>query len=228
MRKNLSIFIDESGDFGKFNDIAPYYLVTMLFHDQKNSIAEALQHLSDSLAMKGYVEHCLHTGPLIRKEEVYKLLTIDERKSILNCFVNFASKTVFQYVTFIVEKKEEFNQFKIISLLSRQIRDFVEGKNEFLSDYDKIIIYYDNGQTQLTQLMASIFTENNIEFRRNVSPAHYRLFQIADMITTLELINLKREKNFNSKSEQQFFGSMHDFNKNYYKRIVRKKIQIWT
>ena len=96
------------GDFGKFDDIAPYYLVTMLLHDQKNSIAEALQHLSDSLAMKGYAEHCLHTGPLIRKEEVYKLLTIDERKSILNCFVNFASKTVFQYVTFIVEKKEEF------------------------------------------------------------------------------------------------------------------------
>ena len=216
MRKNLSIFIDESGDFGKYNNIAPYYLVTMLFHDQKHSINELLQYLSDSLSMKSYSEHCLHTGPLIRKEEVYELMTIDERKSILNCFMNFASKVEFKYITFVVEKREDFNQFKIISLLSKQIREFIDSKSELLSEYDKIIIYYDNGQTQLTQIMASIFTENNVEFRRNVSPAQYRLFQIADMITTFELINLKRGRGSNSKSEIQFFGSMHAFNKNYY------------
>ena len=124
MRKNLSIFIDESGDFGKYNNIAPYYLVTMLFHDQKHSINELLQYLSDSLSMKSYSEHCLHTGPLIRKEEVYELMTIDERKSILNCFMNFASKVEFKYITFVVEKREDFNQFKIISLLSKQITLF--------------------------------------------------------------------------------------------------------
>ncbi len=106
----MSIFIDESGDFGKYNNIAPYYLVTMLFHDQKHSINELLQYLSDSLSMKSYSEHCLHTGPLIRKEEVYELMTIDERKSILNCFMNFASKVEFKYITFVVEKREDFNQ----------------------------------------------------------------------------------------------------------------------
>lgn len=153
-------------------------------------------------------------------------MTIDERKSILNCFMNFASKVEFKYITFVVEKREDFNQFKIISLLSKQIREFIDSKSELLSEYDKIIIYYDNGQTQLTQIMASIFTENNVEFRRNVSPAQYRLFQIADMITTFELINLKRGRGSNSKCEIQFFGSMHAFNKNYFKRIVRKEIHI--
>ncbi|HIR67243.1 MAG TPA: DUF3800 domain-containing protein [Candidatus Coproplasma avicola] len=31
MQKRLSIFIDESGDFGKYDKNSPYYLVTMIF-----------------------------------------------------------------------------------------------------------------------------------------------------------------------------------------------------
>ena len=32
--KELSVFIDESGDFGEYDDQAPYYIITMVFHDQ--------------------------------------------------------------------------------------------------------------------------------------------------------------------------------------------------
>lgn len=38
--KELSIFIDESGDFGETRDIRDYYLVTFVFHDQTNDITE--------------------------------------------------------------------------------------------------------------------------------------------------------------------------------------------
>ena len=31
----LSILIDESGDFGETRDVRDYYLVTFVFHDQK-------------------------------------------------------------------------------------------------------------------------------------------------------------------------------------------------
>ena len=30
----LSIFIDESGDFGTYDIRSPYYIITMVFHDQ--------------------------------------------------------------------------------------------------------------------------------------------------------------------------------------------------
>ncbi len=36
--KELSVFIDESGDFGDITERPAYYLVTLLFHDQKNAI----------------------------------------------------------------------------------------------------------------------------------------------------------------------------------------------
>ena len=224
MKKYLSIFIDESGDFGKFDKNSPYYLVTMLFHDQSEIIASELLHLNNSLTMMGYEWHCLHTGPLIRKEEVYKFLSIDERKQILNRFMAFAAKIKFSYATFTVEKRDDENQFKLISKLSAQIKLFLEERYSYFSGFDKIIIYYDNGQKQLTGVLAALFTDKHIEFRQNVSPSYYRLFQIADMLTTFELINKKREDGNNSKGEKDFFGSMRNFYKDYYKRLINKRL----
>ncbi len=36
--KELSIFIDESGDFGEYDYHSPWYIVTMVFHEQEASI----------------------------------------------------------------------------------------------------------------------------------------------------------------------------------------------
>ena len=32
--RSLSIFVDESGDFGKTDNKNPYYLLTLVLHDQ--------------------------------------------------------------------------------------------------------------------------------------------------------------------------------------------------
>lgn len=224
MQKYLSIFIDESGDFGKYDKNCPYYLVTMVFHDQSENISSEIVKLDSSLTMQGYERHCLHTGPLIRKEECYKFLKIDDRKHILNSFMAFATKVGYSYKTFIVEKNEDDNQLKLISKLSLQIKNFLDSQFYYLNSFDKIIIYYDYGQKQLTNILAALFTDPKIEFKQNVSPSYYRLFQLADLLTTFELINKKRENNKNSKSEKDFFGSMRDFYKDYFKRLNKKRM----
>jgi hypothetical protein len=38
--KTLSVFIDESGDFGPYEAHAPYYLVAMVLHNQDININE--------------------------------------------------------------------------------------------------------------------------------------------------------------------------------------------
>ena len=38
--KELSVFVDESGDFGGYEIHSPYYIVTMVFHDQDIDITE--------------------------------------------------------------------------------------------------------------------------------------------------------------------------------------------
>ena len=46
----LSIFIDESGDVGAYQKHSPYYIFTMVFHDQKESIDEELDKLNQELS----------------------------------------------------------------------------------------------------------------------------------------------------------------------------------
>ena len=47
--KELSIFIDESGDFGQTVNQSPYYIVTLLFHDQSDDITENITRLKQWL-----------------------------------------------------------------------------------------------------------------------------------------------------------------------------------
>ena len=37
----LSVFIDESGDFGEVNQASPYYLVTLVLHEQNIDISRS-------------------------------------------------------------------------------------------------------------------------------------------------------------------------------------------
>lgn len=34
MKRELSIFIDKSGDWGSYDFHSPYHIITMIFHDQ--------------------------------------------------------------------------------------------------------------------------------------------------------------------------------------------------
>ena len=45
--KILSIFIDESGDFGKFDSKNPYYYVSLVLHDQSIDITENIKNLEE-------------------------------------------------------------------------------------------------------------------------------------------------------------------------------------
>lgn len=45
--KELSIFVDESGDFGEYAKHSPFYIITMILHDQS-------QDISGDIASNGY------------------------------------------------------------------------------------------------------------------------------------------------------------------------------
>jgi hypothetical protein len=63
----------------------------------------------------------------------------------------------------------------------------------------------------------------SVSFRR-VKPSDYKLFQLADMFCTFELIALKFENSVASRSELDFFHSARDFKRNYLKEIRRKRL----
>ena len=76
--------------------------------------------------------------------------------------------------------------------------------------------------TELTRLLISVFSTlyAHVEFRK-VRPVDYKLFQVADLICTTEMIEEKAEI---SRSELDFFRSKRDFRKNYFKSIRKKQL----
>lgn len=82
--KELSIFIDESGDFGPYDPKSPYYIVAMVFHDQRNQISSLVSRLDRELTYLNFEDSCIHTGPLIRNEGYYSRLTLKEGRFLIN------------------------------------------------------------------------------------------------------------------------------------------------
>lgn len=225
MGKRLSVFIDESGDFGPYRPHAPFYLVTMILHNQEVDISENIRALEQHLKNLNYGYPAVHIGPIIRREEIYKTMLMEERKSIFHALFNFARRLDFKYICSYVEKKDCDNVIAMTSRLSRNIADVVTKNREFFDSFDEIVIYYDNGQVELTKIITSVFNVlfSNVEFRK-VRPVDYKLFQVADLLCTLELLALKAETKSFSKSEVEFFCSLRDFRKNYLKPLLRKRI----
>ena len=224
--KELSIFIDESGDFGEYESHSPYYIITMVFHDQSIDIQPAISKLNTELSYLGLDNLCIHTGPIIRKEEIYKDMDISDRRRIFNKMIAFVRQIDVKYHCFFIEKRKISDVVDATGMLSKQISQFIrEHYEEFLS-FDDVKIYYDNGQVEVSKILSSVFNAllPNPVFRK-VMPTDYKLFQVADLLCSLKLVSLKMENNLFSKSEMMFFGNLRDLKKNYLKPLQKKE---WT
>ena len=95
-------------------------------------------------------------------------------------------------------------------------------------DIDRFKIYYDCGQTPVTNLLLSTFkarAELDIEFAQAVKPERYKLFQLADMVATLKLVELKLAHGEKmTESEYKFFGGPRNFKRNYLRFVKSKEI----
>ncbi len=101
--RELSIFVDESGDFGEYAKHSPYYAVTMIFHDQNIDISKQLSILNENLKNMGYENTAIHTEPLIQREEIYKNVEPNERRALFTKLYYFVLHSDILYKTFIYE-----------------------------------------------------------------------------------------------------------------------------
>lgn len=100
--RELSIFIDESGDFGEVKERPAYYLVTLVFHDQKNDISGEVSRLERGVHEAGFDIEYIHTGPVIRREDIFAALTIGERRKLLYKMLNFMNACPITYECAVV------------------------------------------------------------------------------------------------------------------------------
>ena len=226
--KEISVFVDESGSFvpEAQDSSSRHYLLCMIFHDQAVSIAEDITRLEDSLEQIGLPrEHCVHAGPLVRRENEYSSMSREERRGVLRRMFLFLQKADIKYRCFHVDKHLNTRQDAIHDLLLQEIVSFlIESKSEF-DKYSRLKIYYDNGQSQVKEVLTQAFAiySSKVEFVPAVSPNKYRLFQAADLACTIELMQCKlATRSQLTESEWVFFRGEKNLKKNFFKPLRQK------
>lgn len=221
----LSIFIDESGDFGEIKERPSYYLVSLVFHNQDIDIDKEVRKLEASTKASGFEINYIHTGPIIRREAVFSNMSIDDRRKLIYKLLNFYNSVDIRHTTIIVDRKSAADKISLSGKLSRSIKEFLEKNRDFFSNFEKVIVYYDYGQSELSSVLNAVlsFWFEDIEFRK-AEPSKYRLLQVADFVCSLELLKIKFNEKRLSNSEKAFFYKSQELKKTFFKSIERKKL----
>ena len=129
-----------------------------------------------------------------------------------------------KYFSIVIKKKEAPNKMLLSARIAKHLSAFI--RENLFQNYDKIIVYYDNGQQELSMIINTILNTafTNVDFR-NASPQQYRLLQVADFICSLELLKEKYTNNLLTKSEKSFFYKPQELQKNYLKSIRKKQFK---
>ena len=219
VKKYLSIFIDESGDFGEPCEHCPYFIFTLVFHDQSACISDMVQAFNRHLAYEGFDNHVIHTGPLIRREDYYKDMLLEDRQKLFKHFFYFTRKLPIKYQTFKYQKAIYQEPYSLSTCIARELGTFIDCNRSYFNTFDKYIIYYDNGQHELNKILTTVFSVifHTLEFR-NALQCDYRLSQVADLICTLELLRKKLENNCLTKSDSNFF-TRKELKKTYFSGV---------
>lgn len=224
----LSIFVDESGRF-QFPDVeSPYYIVSMVFHDQRIPIDGLIADLDRHFSEMRLSNVCFHAGPLIRQKNAFAIMDWSFRVKIFRRMLAFAHALDFRYHCFVVEKCFIDSKEQIVERIQKDMTSFFDRLATQYPDLSRFKIYYDCGQTPVTNMLLAAFKSRPglaIEFAQSVKPESYKLFHLADMIATLKLVELKLDHGVPlTLSENKFFGGPRKFKSNYLRFVKQKEI----
>jgi hypothetical protein len=211
-KKELHVFVEDSCKYSVSARRSPFSLFTLLFHDPSCDIEDDIARLDESLSQKGYGACAVHAGELIRGTDEYKHYPKGARKEIFDTFFAFLRTTPIKYHTMTIDMAVVDEKSHLKEQINKQLFAFFKNNKEAFSPYGHIVFRSDRGGCAFGHTIASTIEESLGKVKRkNVAPAHSRLFQIAEMLHYLELHALKIEQGAITKRERDFFGAEESF-----------------
>ena len=224
----LSIFVDESGSYAFPDRDSRFYIVGLVFHDQRDSVADLSEQLDRDLHELGMTNLCFHAGPIIRHEKGYEYMNWQLRNKIFSRMMAFARRVKFRYHCLWVDKNYVASLDQVSRQLENDFNAFLDRSSIVTDPFDILKVYYDCGQSPVTNRLEKTLSSrfgSRIEFATDVKPYRYKLFQVADLVCTLTLIERKLEAGLSmTRSEMRFFGGPRDFKRNILKKIKSKEL----
>ena len=206
LMKKLKIYIDESGEFGFKDGSSDLYVVSMVMYDTSKNITSFLNVFNEKLNDIGYTG-MIHMADLVMNRGDYRKFNLNIRRNIFNCIYQFARKSPIKIHNILINKKYSDNSKVLRQKILSDLIDFINDKKKYFDKFDSIILYYDNGQNILGDVIDMAFSRlNNYKHIIDFDKTQERLFQVADMLTFI----YKRDFRFyqkikTSKGEAYFF-----------------------
>ena len=98
-----------------------------------------LKNHEDSTKNSGFDFEYTHTGPVIRREDVFFGLSIDERRKLLFKMLNFIVGSPITYEMAVVNRKEAPDKISLSGELGREISNVIENIRRFLMNSTKLL-----------------------------------------------------------------------------------------
>lgn len=209
--KRLNIFINESGDFSFVKGSSDLYAVSFTLHESSNSIENELKYWNRKLDELNY-DGMIHLAYLVAKRGDYSRFDLERRKSIFWTIFYFSNRVKVKIRTVIIDKKYINKKMQLNMALAREIGQFINDNKAYFDTFDKIVIYYDNGQETLATILDTLFATNpKVERKIEFDHIKKRLFQVSDMLTVIDKLDYKRKNNIAFTKAEKYFFNGKDF-----------------
>lgn len=222
--REAAIFLDESGSDGMRDR---YYLLTLVVHDQKNDISRDILLYEQSLLAKGLPDIPFHASPLLNGHGRYEGLDLATRKRLLSAFRVFFRHAPVRYHCIALETGHYGTLDDLSAAMRKNIVDFVFARLDFFQAFEKVKVYYDDGQRSIADAVHDALdyalSKESVVYKE-ASSSNYRLAQIADYLCTMELTALKYRSKASTATDEKFFGSWRQFKKGIKKEMDRKTL----
>lgn len=166
----------------------------------------------------------IHTANLITKRDEYKYMDIMERKYIFNALYHFSRKIPIKYHSIFINKNYYNSKLKLRIEIIKQINLLIEKNYNYFNKFDKIVLYYDNGQDVLGNILDLYFSQfNNYTHIIDFDHTKKKLFQVADMLTFIDKYYYKEKHKIKITKNENYFLETFKIKK-IYKEIEQKNL----
>ena len=219
-KKQLDIYIDESGDFSLFSNENPLYSVSFVMVKKDVDNNSQINKFSNYLINLFGGDHFVHVGNLVRAEKPYEKMKREERWDLFYVLFLLAKHAQYSVLNATIVKDESFD--KTLLNITKSIINMISDNKMVLEKY-KLVLHYDFGQGPLAGILTSSFLSvfSDCEIVKTIQSQN-PFMQIADLFAYVELLKYKMNKGYLTKSETQFFGGIRNFKHNYLKSLEKK------
>ena len=220
MARDLSIFVDESGDRG---EKACYCLLTLVIHGQTDSRSDKVARYEESLLRSDLPNIPFHSESLLNGHGPYRGMSLEQRKTMSYTLNVLVQRLPVKYATFVYRRSEFDDPAKLTARMKRGISGFLF---DHLAQRREDLLRQRQGRRQEgpRPVLRVRPLKGRLLGRRKTSIIDYRLEQAADYLCTIELAAIKYTAKEDGETCNKLFGGICPFKKNWLKQERRKAI----